>query len=123
MATQKLTKRVIDGATPTSVRYCIWDAQVAGFGVRVTSSGIKTFILRYRTKGRSAIKRYVTLGRFGVVTVEQAREGAKRLLGSVAHGDDPALKENQKRSALLIDEAAVRLASCDVANRIAEALR
>lgn len=97
-ANTKLTKRTVDAASPNGRRYVLWDAQMPGFGLRVSSSGTKTFILRYRPKRPSASKRYVTLGRYGIVTVEQAREGAKRTLGAVAGGQDPAKETKVSRS-------------------------
>jgi Arm DNA-binding domain len=68
-----LTKRVIDSCAPTDKRYDLWDSQVSGFGVRVGTSGVKTFLVRYRADGggRSAPRRYVTVGRYGALTVEQ----------------------------------------------------
>lgn len=66
----------------------LWDAELRGFGVRAIPSGLKTFVLQYRNaEGRS---RRIVLGRFGVLTVEQARNKAKIKLGAVADGDDPA---------------------------------
>ena len=89
MGHQKLTKSVLDGLEPAANRYTIWDGQLPGFGVRVSSSGQKAFIVRYRPKGRPE-KRYVTVGRYGVLTVDEAKVQAKRLLGLVASGADPA---------------------------------
>jgi integrase len=85
----KLTKSFLDGLAPSDNRYTVWDGQLPGFGVRVSVGGRKSFILRYRPKGR-AEKRYVSLGRYGVVTTEEARVKAKQLLGLVANGEDPA---------------------------------
>lgn len=66
----------------------LWDTELRGFGVRVIPSGLKTFVLQYRNaEGRG---RRLVLGRFGVLTVEQARNKAKIKLGAVANGDDPA---------------------------------
>jgi site-specific recombinase XerD len=66
----------------------LWDGELRGFGVRAIPSGLKTFVLQYRNaEGRS---RRIVLGRFGVLTVEQARDKAKIKLGAVADGDDPA---------------------------------
>ena len=70
---QRLTKRIVDAAKPGANRYTIWDAVVPGFGLRITSTGTKTFTLRYRARGRRAQKRYLSIGRYGVLTVEEAR--------------------------------------------------
>ena len=86
----KLNKRIADTALPNAKRYTVWDTQLPGFGLRVSPSGKKSFTLRYRPRHRSDLKRYVTLGRYGVITVEEARIEAKRILGQVAGGKDPA---------------------------------
>lgn len=98
-STTLITKRVIDAAASAAKRYDIWDSQVSGFGVRVGLTGIKTFVVRYRAEGggRNAPKRYVTVGRYGALTVEQARKKAKELLAAVTVGNDPASERNAKR--------------------------
>lgn len=40
----------------------------------------------------------MTLGRYGVVTAEEAREHARRILGAVANGEDPAHDFAPKRT-------------------------
>ena len=81
---QKLTKRIVQAAQLGNERYTIWDTALAGFGVRIAPSGLRTFILRYRLPGNSSLKRYVTIGRFGPITVDQARARAKTIIGGVA---------------------------------------
>ncbi|MGY5800224.1 Arm DNA-binding domain-containing protein [Rhizobium sp. LEGMi12c] len=78
-----LTKRTVDAARPDQDRYHIWDSELSGFGLCVVPSGMKTFIIKYRTDGggRSTNQRVLTTGRFGPVTVEQARKLAKVKLG------------------------------------------
>jgi integrase len=94
-----LTKRLIEAAKPALKRYEIWDSDVAGFGVRIGLSGSKTFVIRYRAEGggREAPRRYVTVGRFGALTVEQGRKKAKELLASATVGNDPAAERKAKR--------------------------
>jgi integrase len=92
---QTLTKRAVDAARPTQRRYIIWDARLKGFGLRVEPNRegrpvLKTFIARYRAGGgRSGILRQKTLGRYGTLTVDQARTAAKKLLGAASAGADP----------------------------------
>lgn len=97
-----LTKRTVDGCAPSDKRYDVWDSQVPGFGLRVGTSGVKTFVVRYRADGggRTAPRRYVTVGRYGAVTVEQARKKAQQILAEATVGDDPAMKRNAKRDEL-----------------------
>ena len=82
----KLTKRAIDALKPKAESYFVWDSILVGFGVRVMPSGTKTFQVQYR-KGRRT--RRASLGRYGVVTVDQARDHALEMLGQAAGGYDP----------------------------------
>lgn len=82
----------MDAAHPAARRYCIWDSDLHGFGLRVQSSGVKTFFVKYRAGGggRNAPQRIQTIGRLGVLTPEEARRQAKAILGAAAAGGDPA---------------------------------
>ena len=97
-----LTKREVDAAKAREGRYHLWDTKLAGFGLRVETSGTKTFVVRYRADGggRTAPRRFVTIGRLGVLTVDEARKQARILLGAAAKGDDPALDRQARRRAM-----------------------
>lgn len=89
-----LTKRAIDAAKyegDGSSQDVLYDEQLPGFGLRVYPSGTKSFVLRYRTK--SGRLRFQTLGRYGVLTLKQARDEARSTLGDVAQGGDPAAEK------------------------------
>jgi len=105
-AGKKLTKRTIDAMVPAASRVVLWDMELRGFGLRVEPSGAKTFILRYRPKGSGAsgTKQFVTIGRYGVLTPEEARTRAKEILGEVANGRDPAKARNEMKAAATIAE-------------------
>lgn len=98
MPTLKITKRAVDAlkAAPAGdVLY--WDASPEGpqgFGIRVTPKGAKSFIFQYRLKGFPA--RRVTIGRYGKVTVEQARKVAQDHSYSVAKNTDPLEAQRKK---------------------------
>ena len=64
---QNRTNRTIGAAKPAAKRYVIWDTEKKGFGVRVETSGLKSFIVRYRANGggRNAPRREMVLGRYG----------------------------------------------------------
>lgn len=100
MPTKTLTKRIVDALKPRTSRYEVRDAELAGFLVRVTPDGTKTFGVLYRAgRGRNAPRRRVTLGRYGPLTVDAARTLARQTLGTVAHGGDPATdRVNSKRT-------------------------
>src|SRR5262245_48949175 len=88
----KLTKRVVDTAQAGSVAVFIWDDEIKGFGLRVAPGGTKSYVLSYRAgRGRNAPQRRITIGKHGSPwTPELARREARRLLGTIAAGDDPA---------------------------------
>jgi Arm DNA-binding domain len=81
----------------------IWDAALPGLGARRQRGEAIAFILYYRTaQGR---QRWYTIGRFGAPwTPETARREAKRLLGAVAGGGDPAAERRAKRNAKTVAE-------------------
>jgi len=88
--TMKLTKTVCDKATYQGKGkkgfYALWDGQLRGFGLRITPSGTKTFFVYYRVGRR---QRTITIGRYGVLTVDQARKRAQEILVEVSRGNDP----------------------------------
>jgi integrase len=97
----KLTKRTIDTAKPNpNVDTYFWDDEVPGFGLRIKPSGVRSFIVQYRNS--STVSRRITLGKFGVLTPEQARRIAKQTLADVARGSDPAEKRAQDRKAMTV---------------------
>ncbi|QYU70317.1 site-specific integrase [Leptolyngbya sp. 15MV] len=75
----------------------VWDSAVAGFGARRQRSTSIAYVLMYRTR-EGRLRRY-TIGRHGAPwTPETARIEAKRLLGLVADGEDPAGDKRRQRS-------------------------
>jgi Arm DNA-binding domain len=86
-----LTKREIDTARRAVSREIrLWDDDPRGFGVRIKRTGVATFFVQYTSPVSSRKMRY-TLGQYGRLTVEEARKEARKALGSVARGEDPAL--------------------------------
>src|SRR5216684_2869922 len=83
----KITKRVVDAADVREKDYVIWDDELPGFGLRVFTSGKRSYVIQYRARGRS--RRY-TIGLHGAWAPETARQEAKVQFGRVARGDDPA---------------------------------
>jgi integrase len=98
----KLNKRVVDAARATKGELFLWDDDLPGFGLRVKQSGAKSFLVQYRNaNGRS---RRMTLARFGVLTVEEARRQAKLALAEVVKGADPAESKKLARGAMTVEE-------------------
>ena len=85
MASQRITKRVVDSLKAHASEYAVWDAQLPGFGVRVRPTGAKSYIVVYRAgSGRAAPVRRYTIAGVGKVAPEGARTRAKAILGQVA---------------------------------------
>ncbi|MGC2775082.1 MAG: site-specific integrase [Bradyrhizobium sp.] len=97
----KLSKRVVDGAEPQDKDYVIWDDDLPGFGLRVFKSGKRSYLIQYRSAGRS--RRY-SIGVHGVWTPELARKEAKIQLGRVAQGDNPAEERQLDHKAVTVKE-------------------
>lgn len=70
---------------------------VPGFGVRVFPSGVKSFVVWYRTA--SGRKRLYTIGRCETKEIKDARQEARELLAAAADGLDPLAERRQKREA------------------------
>jgi integrase len=97
----KLTKRTVDAAVAAETDLFVWDDEMPGFGLRVKRSGAKSFLVQYRNvNGRS---RRLTVGRYGVLTVEEGRKAAKLALADVVKGTDPAEHRKHARGAMTIE--------------------
>lgn len=101
----KISKRTVDALKPSKVgvkvsENFLWDSELRGFGVRVSPAGLKSFIVQYRTpEGRH---RRTVIGRYGMMTPEQAREAAWDILSVVAKGRDPAAAPAPDRNAVTV---------------------
>lgn len=103
---QKLTKTVVDRSAPREEDYFLWDSDLKGFGVKIAKGGRKTYVCKYRVgSGRSAPTRRMTIGAHGSPwTPDQAREHAKKLLGRVANGADPARQKQDAMKQITVAE-------------------
>lgn len=81
----------------------IWDSVVPGFGARRQRSAAVAYVLFYRTvEGR---QRWHTIGRHGAPwTPDNARDEARRILGEIVKGTDPAAEKRAKRKAETVAE-------------------
>lgn len=91
--TKALTKRDVDGLEPRDKPYVVWDPGLKGFGVRVPSSGAKTFVVKVRVgRGRFAEQRWITIGRYGPLTLDKARVEARMAIARAMTGNEPAAR-------------------------------
>lgn len=96
----KLTKGAIDrvakpGTAKTDLLY--WDTEPKGFGLRVTPTGKATFIVQGRVEGSGKEAR-ITIGPYGVFTVDQARDVAREHLRTMRMGTDPRDLKRQEEA-------------------------
>ncbi len=104
---QRITKRSVDAAKPDRTEYFLWDGELIGFGLRVWPSGVKSYVVKYRSgSGRRAQVRRITLGKHGKLTPDTAREAARTILADVVHGADPAGDRARRRREMTIGDLA-----------------
>jgi integrase len=109
MTGQRITKRTVDALKPSGKEFTVWDDNVTGFGVRVRPTGAMSYVVVYRAgSGRGAPLRRYTVAAVGKIAPERARARAKVILGSVAHGHDPAGQKSTERGVPTVAELADR---------------
>ena len=109
-----LTKKRMDSLRFDGRTLCFYPDGADGipnFGVRVFKSGRKSFLLGYRLPG-SRRQQWVTIGKYGVLTLDQAREKARAILVAVDQGEDPKFVEAPKIT--LAEYASVYIDNCKV---------
>jgi integrase len=93
-----ITKTAVESLPVGSI---LWDAKVRGFGARRQKGDAVAYVLFYRTKdGR---QRWQTIGKHGSPwTPDMARAEARRILGEVVAGADPAGEKQADRKAATV---------------------
>ena len=102
----RLTKSSIDQLSVTNRDTIYWDEGLPGFGLRVKTTGVKSFVVQYRNRqtGRSNRK---TLGRYGpTLSFHAARDLARSLLAEVVRGEDPVANARAIRKSPTVSELA-----------------
>jgi integrase len=98
----QLTKTALDRLKcdpEASAGYTIfWDSGLKGFGVRVTRDATKSFVLRFSYEGK---RKVVTLGQYGIITLDEARKLAMQAQRNLALGENPFIK---KKALLTVSE-------------------
>jgi integrase len=98
MPAARITKRTVDATEAGPKELFLWDTELKGFGLRVTPSNSRSYVLQYRMGGREAPSRRYTIGGHGSPwTPEAARKEAERLLIMVRQGIDPVQANRERR--------------------------
>lgn len=104
---KKLTKTVAEFARPKSDRYTLWDSELSGFGLRITPTGAKSWVIKYRAGegGRNAPVRWYMIGPHPEVSATEARRSAETALARVRMGEDPEGERIVKRAEMTLAAA------------------
>lgn len=122
-----LTKAIVESAIcpPNRAELYIWDDEVRGLGIRITPSGVKSYILKRRVETLNGKESYkVNFGRCDEMTLATARQKAKQqtlfyaelkktpkqLIESIQ--DERAKKELEAREAAAAEELKRRAGEC-----------
>lgn len=97
----KLSSHVIEHLEVKEKTYTVWDSEVRGFGVRVWASGSKVFTFKYEQRCK---QHWITLGRFGELTYDQAKKKALKLRLQIADGQKPGEELQAKRKAPTVSD-------------------
>jgi len=98
-----ITLKTIAAISQDSTRWDEGKGAVTGLGARRQKGDAVAYVVKYRTAdGR---QRWATIGRHGAPwTPEMARDEARRILGEVAKGGDPASTKRETRQASTVAE-------------------
>ena len=80
---------------PKGKRDVYHDDKVRGLSVRVTSKGIKSFIVRKKKDSKDSL---TTVGHYPAMTIEQARAKARTLLSLFDSGINPKQQEQEQQA-------------------------
>lgn len=94
--TVRITNRTIGTLKATSSKGTrFYDDDLRGFTVRVMPDGSKHFEVRY---GGRRNRRRLSIGHFGTLTIDEARQKARSILAEAELGHDPAADRDRERN-------------------------
>jgi integrase len=102
----KIGRRALGTLPPVSRPTIFYDADLTGFGLKVSPTGARSFIVEYRpgAGGRNVSKRRMVIGTPKNLTPEEARNLASGILARVRLGGDPAAERTTARKAENVSE-------------------
>jgi len=106
----RFTTRSVAALRSRDKAYWESDESLPGFRLKVSPTGVKSFGVRLRSRGgrKNRSDTMQVIGRFGVLTVEEARAKARELLSRTTLGADIANEQRDARTAPSVAELAER---------------
>src|SRR6266446_5073927 len=102
MPRRQLTDPIVRSLTaPAEGQKVVYDTIVPRFGLRLAAGGARTWVVRYKIRGRS---RWFTLGTYPLISLADARKKAKEALAKVVQGEDPASERRAANEAITFGE-------------------
>ena len=95
----RISKRVVDSLEPGSTDLDFFDDDLKGFGVRVRTSGRKSYFVLMRHHG---VLKQFTIGPHGAITTELARIKAKEIIAQLAVGNNPSEAKDSIRQSITV---------------------
>ncbi len=101
----RITQAHVERVQTKDATFIVWDTEIKGFGLRVTPTGRKSYVLKYRLgTGRSAQVRKPTLGPHPEMLCGAAREMAAKWKLDAYAGNDPSKERQDTRSGMTMGE-------------------
>lgn len=94
-ATVKLSENIVKNAQPETQRYELSDTEIHGLRLRISPTGVKSFVLMYKNKAQKRCR--YTIGKLGKITLTDARKSAKKRLAEIELGQDPQQEKREAR--------------------------
>ena len=103
MPTLRLTDAAIKRLRkPEAGRIEYWDSHTRGFGLRLSVTGVQSWVVITRSLQAGAWKQQrVTLGTYPAMSLAQARKKASEAISAAKSGEDPASAVKAERAALV----------------------
>ena len=101
----RLTKRHIDALPAREKEYFVWDDQLKGFGARVYPNGGKRYVAQTFRHGKTI---RVQIGRHGVLSFEEAKAHARKIIADIDEGRNPNKEKETERRLPTVAELADR---------------
>lgn len=99
MKSVRISKRQVDMLLPGDHDLDFFDDIIKGFGVRVRTSGRKTYFVLMRHQG---VLRRFTIGPHGPISPELARNKAKEIIAQIAVGKNPSEAKDSIRQSISV---------------------